>query len=172
MALSLPSVHADYYGNRFYDIDFNSNSMGKNDFYQKKSFSNNQRSDEYVDSTPDNTLANHIINTGNQYVGTPYQFGARKGNTRSFDCSSFTQYVYGKNGIRLPRSSVQQSRVGIPVSKYNIEKGDLLFFRSPNHVGIYNGNGQILHTYGKKGVTISNLQGRWATRLAKVRRVI
>nr|WP_238555880.1 C40 family peptidase [Paenibacillus alvei] len=107
-----------------------------------------------------------------KYLGVKYKFGAKAGSTSAFDCSSFTQYVYGKYGIKLPRTSKKQSTVGVAVSKNNMKKGDLLFFYSPvHHVGIYMGNGKILHTYGKGGVRIDNLSS-WKSRLTKVRRVI
>ncbi|WP_307603731.1 NlpC/P60 family protein [Paenibacillus sp. V4I9] len=48
-----------------------------------------------------------------QYLGASYKFGAQNSSTSSFDCTSFTQYVHGKNGINLPRSSKQQSRFQI-----------------------------------------------------------
>ncbi|WP_261808111.1 C40 family peptidase [Paenibacillus sp. N3.4] len=98
--------------------------------------------------------ANSIISVGKQYLGTPYQFGSNAGQTRTFDCSSFTQYVFNRNGISLPRSSKEQSHVGTYVSRSNLRPGDLVFFSIPskpgviNHVAIYMGNGNILHTYG------------------------
>ncbi|WP_044356621.1 C40 family peptidase [Paenibacillus sp. E194] len=123
-------------------------------------------------STSQSSKADKIIATGKKYLGVKYKFGAKSGSTKAFDCSSFTQYVYGKHGINLPRTSKQQSKVGVAVSKKNMKKGDLLFFYSPvHHVGIYMGNGKILHTYGKGGVRIDNLS-KWESRLTKVRRVI
>ncbi|WP_261306437.1 C40 family peptidase [Paenibacillus andongensis] len=118
--------------------------------------------------------ANRVISTGKQYLGVRYKFGAQKGNISSFDCSSFTQYVYGKNGINLPRSSSQQSQVGTYVPRNQLQPGDLVFFYSPiHHVGIYMGNGKVLHTYGKGGVTISDMNsGWWSRNYSTARRVI
>jgi cell wall-associated NlpC family hydrolase len=114
-----------------------------------------------------------IIATGKRFMGVPYKFGARVGQTRNFDCSSFTKYVYGLNGIYLPRSSKAQSRVGTYVPRSQLRPGDLVFFYSPvHHVAIYIGGGKILHTYGKPGVTISNLNsGWWSSHYATARRV-
>lgn len=119
-------------------------------------------------------IANKIINLGKKYMGTPYKFGAKTGNTRSFDCSSFTQYLYRKAGISIPRTSKAQSKVGSYVKKSNLRPGDLVFFYSPiHHVGIYIGNGKVLHTYGKPGVTISSIKtGWWAKKYTTARRVI
>jgi hypothetical protein len=82
--------------------------------------------------------------------------------------------VYRLNGVSLPRSSRQQSTAGEHVSRSNLQPGDLVFFYSPiHHVAIYIGNGKILHTYGKPGVTISDLNsGWWSSHYATARRVL
>jgi lipoprotein Spr len=118
--------------------------------------------------------ANSIIATGKRYMNTPYKFGAPSGQSRVFDCSTFTQFVYAKYGINLPRTSQQQSKVGSYVAKGDLKPGDLVFFYSPiHHVGIYIGNGQILHTYGSPGVTISNMNSSfWQSHYKTARRVL
>lgn len=115
-----------------------------------------------------------IIATGKQFLGVPYQFGAKSGRTDAFDCSSFTQYVYGQNGVQLPRSSREQSTTGTFVPRNQLQKGDLVFFYSPvHHVAIYMGDGKLLHTYGKGGVTITDLNsGWWNSHYASARRVL
>ncbi|GAA3400321.1 C40 family peptidase [Paenibacillus hodogayensis] len=120
------------------------------------------------------SVANRIINTGKQFMGVPYKFGAKTGNTSSFDCSSFTQYIFKQNGVSIPRSSKQQSKVGTFVPRSQLQPGDLVFFYSPiHHVAVYIGNGKIMHTYGKPGVTISDLNsGSWSKRYATARRVL
>ncbi|MEK3912924.1 C40 family peptidase [Paenibacillus sp. FSL H7-0331] len=118
--------------------------------------------------------ANSIIATGKKYMGVPYKFGATSGQTRNFDCSTFTQFVFAKYGIHLPRTSQQQSKVGTYVPKSQLKPGDLVFFYSPiHHVGIYIGNGKVLHTYGKPGVTISNMNNAfWKSKYKTARRVL
>lgn len=112
-------------------------------------------------------LADKIINTGEKYMGTPYQYGARSGQTKTFDCSSFVQYVYGLHGIDLPRNSRQQSKVGKTIPRSQIQKGDLLFFKTSSsgsnigHVGIYAGNNKVLHTWGPGGVRYDSLSTGW-----------
>lgn len=122
-----------------------------------------------------------IVTFGKKYLGTRYQFGASTSTTRYFDCSSFTQYIFGKYGVDLPRTSVAQSKVGTSVSKANLRVGDLVFFSSGSratgsnvtHVAVYAGNGKILHTYGSPGVTISDLNsGNWKKTYLKARRVL
>ena len=77
-------------------------------------------------------------------VGDPYVWGA--GGPNAFDCSGLTQYAYAAAGISLPHSSRMQSTMGVPVSRSALQPGDLLFFYSPvSHVGMYIGNGQMVH---------------------------
>lgn len=125
--------------------------------------------------------ASQIISYGKKFMGTPYKFGASTTTTRVFDCSSFTKYIFKKYGITLPRTSVAQSKVGKAVSKANLQVGDLLFFSSGSrangknvtHVGVYAGNGKVLHTYGSPGVTLSDLNsGNWKRTYLKARRVL
>lgn len=120
------------------------------------------------------SLADKIIATGLKFQGVPYKFGAKSGNTDAFDCSSFTQYVFKQNGISLPRTSKQQSTVGTYVSRSQLQPGDLVFFYSPiHHVAIYMGDGKLLHTYGKGGVTITKLsKGWWDSHYTTARRVL
>ncbi|UKS26427.1 C40 family peptidase [Paenibacillus sp. HWE-109] len=123
--------------------------------------------------------ASQVISIGKNYLGRPYQFGAKAGQTRTFDCSSFTQYVFNRIGVNLPRTSKQQSHVGSYVSRSNLRTGDLVFFSIPgkpgviNHVAIYMGGGNLLHTYGAGGVRITNINsGTWSSRYMTARRVL
>lgn len=112
---------------------------------------------------------NALINKGKQYLGVRYHFSARPYPVSGrFDCSSFTQYLFGKYGISLPRTARAQARMGTYVSRQNLRKGDLLFFyvpgrfrtnRTVGHVGIYIGNGQMLNANSvpKNGVQIINI---------------
>ncbi|QRG66266.1 C40 family peptidase [Brevibacillus choshinensis] len=126
--------------------------------------------------------ADKVISTGNKYLGTPYKFGASSSTTRVFDCSSFTQRVFKVAvGKSLPRTSRDQAKKGISVSKSNLKKGDLIFFKASKtttnkritHVAIYAGNNRILHTYGKPGVTYSAFKGTsWEKRFVSARRML
>ncbi|WP_019638644.1 C40 family peptidase [Paenibacillus fonticola] len=122
-----------------------------------------------------------VVNFGKKYMGTPYKFGASTSTTSVFDCSSFMKHIFKKYGVNLPRTSAAQSKVGVAVSKKNLKAGDLVFFSSGSrstgknitHVAVYVGNGKILHTYGKPGVTISDLNsGTWKRTYIKARRVL
>ncbi|WP_373233511.1 C40 family peptidase [Cohnella sp.] len=123
--------------------------------------------------------AEAVMNTGKRYLGTPYQFGANYGQTRTFDCSSYVKTVYAKNGVTLPRSSREQSLRGRSVTRSSLKKGDLVFFKSTSgtsrritHVAIYAGNNKLLHTYGEGGVRYSEFSSYWKGRYVKARRVL
>jgi len=124
--------------------------------------------------------ANKIISTGKKYLGVKYRFGAPSGVTYAFDCSSFTQYIYKKHGIKLPRTSSQQAAKGYRISKSSLKKGDLVFFKVPGrtgsrigHVAVYAGSNKILHTYGAGGVRFSSLSSSyWKNNYVTARRVI
>ena len=76
--------------------------------------------------------------------GKPYVWAAA--GPGSFDCSGLTMYAYAAAGVSLPHSSRMQSQMGQPVSRDQLQPGDLVFFYSPvSHVGIYIGNGQMVH---------------------------
>ncbi|MFC5403675.1 C40 family peptidase [Cohnella soli] len=123
--------------------------------------------------------ADKIISLGKKYIGVKYKFGATPGSTKAFDCSSFTQYVFGESGIELARVSSTQATEGVKIARKDLKKGDLVFFRVPRtgskigHVAIYIGNNKILHTYSSTGVTISSLGEKyWNTRYITARRVL
>jgi cell wall-associated NlpC family hydrolase len=76
--------------------------------------------------------------------GKPYVWAA--GGPNSFDCSGLVQYAFEAVGVSLPHSSRMQSQMGNPVSRAEARPGDLVAFYSPvSHIGIYLGNGQMVH---------------------------
>jgi cell wall-associated NlpC family hydrolase len=84
------------------------------------------------------------VDTAMAQIGDPYVWGA--GGPDAFDCSGLMQYAYSAAGIALPHSSSMQSTMGTPVSRDQLQPGDLVFFYSPvSHVGMYIGNGQMVH---------------------------
>ena len=86
-------------------------------------------------------------------LGDPYVWGGT--GPDGWDCSGLTQAAWAAAGVSLPRSSYQQIGVGTRVSWDNLSPGDLLFFYSPiSHVGIYAGNGQMVHAV-KPGTPVS-----------------
>ena len=109
-----------------------------------------------------------ITSLAKKKLGRRYVWGAT-GEKNTFDCSGFTTYVYKKNGIKLPRRAIAQSKYGKYVPRKNLQKGDLIFFDTSkhhkgyvNHVGIYLGNGKFIHaSSAKKKVVITSLNKRF-----------
>ncbi|MCY0895385.1 MAG: NlpC/P60 family protein [Alicyclobacillaceae bacterium] len=99
-------------------------------------------------------IAEAIIRTGESYMGLHYTWGGNTPKT-GFDCSGFTQYIFGVHGIHLPRTANEQFHVGRPVPLSQLKPGDLLFFRDTyntptgnmiTHVAMYIGNGSALES--------------------------
>lgn len=105
-------------------------------------------------------FTNGITRTASQYLGTPYRFGGQ--SAAGIDCSSFVQKVFHAHQIELPRTAREQVNVGQDVPMSELREGDLVFFHTyasyPSHVGIYLGDGKMIHASSGKGeVTISDL---------------
>lgn len=101
------------------------------------------------------TVKERIMARAKQFLGTPYGFG-NKESTQT-DCSGFTQQVFSQFGISLPHSAAEQAQYGKEVDTDDLQVGDLMFYRTykdePSHVGIYAGDGQIIHaSYKNKRV--------------------
>lgn len=116
-----------------------------------------------------------ITQTSFRYVGVPYRFGGTSPN--GFDCSGFVQFVYGNNGVNLPRTADQQFEMGQPVSYQRLQPGDLVFFSTyapgPSHSGIYLGNGKFISSTSSRGVVVDSLgSGYWGARYIGARRVL
>ena len=107
-----------------------------------------------------------IVENAKQLLGTPYVWG---GSTpKGFDCSGFVQYVMNLSGITLPRTTTEQYKVGTYVAKSDLQPGDLVFLQNTyrdgiSHVGIYIGDGKMIHASSSKGVVISTLSSSYYT---------
>jgi peptidoglycan endopeptidase LytE len=91
--------------------------------------------------------ARQLLAYADQFLGTPYRYGGT--GPGGFDCSGFTSYVFQSVNIQLPRTAGSQYSIGAPVEKSQLQPGDLVFFaggRYIDHVGIYTGNGQFIHS--------------------------
>ena len=89
-----------------------------------------------------------VVDSARKYLGTPYVWGGT--SPSSFDCSGFTQYVLAQNGKSIPRTSQEQFASGQAVDKSQLQAGDLVFYdwsggTEATHVGIYEGNGKMIH---------------------------
>lgn len=93
---------------------------------------------------PDATKAQQVVAIAMQYLGVPYKWGGASPQT-GFDCSGLTMYVYAQVGVSLPHYAAAQYQLGRPVSKAELEPGDLVFFRGLGHMGMYIGGGNFIH---------------------------
>jgi cell wall-associated NlpC family hydrolase len=95
-------------------------------------------------------------------LGTPYVWaGSQPGG---FDCSGLVMWAFAQVGVALPHSSYAQYGYGVPVSRDQLQPGDLVFFDGLGHVGIYIGNDQFVHApHTGDVVKISSLSEGWYT---------
>ena len=108
-----------------------------------------------------------IANFACQFVGNPYVAGGTS-LTEGCDCSGFTSAVYSNFGISLPRTSGSQAGYGREVSYSEAAPGDIIYYGG--HVGIYIGNGLIVHaSTPATGIKITNALYR---SIISVRRIV
>lgn len=134
---------------------------------------------EYLQVDLSQQKINIVLSTGKSLLGTPYVWGGESPQEGGFDCSGFTQYVFRQAGYTLNRISSDQAKQGTYVSRSNIRPGDLIFYSfqgdgNINHVGIYIGNGQMIHSpkTGDVVKTTDITTSYWETRFVTARRII
>ena len=127
---------------------------------------------------------NSLLDEAMSHIGARYRSGSKGPN--AFDCSGFTSYVFRRlNGQEIGCSSRDQYARNVPVSRSEMQRGDLVFFTSPNsgrnvgHVGIVidvdpiNHTFNFIHASSSEGVKVSNSSdGFYARRFIGVRRVL
>ncbi|MDF1507063.1 NlpC/P60 family protein [Robertmurraya sp. DFI.2.37] len=108
------------------------------------------------------TQRQKLLEAAKQYIGAGYKYGATLAEApKLFDCSSYTQLVFKQVGIDIPRVSRDQASKGTTVT--NLQAGDLMFFTLRDtysdgrvaHVGIYMGDGSMIHASTSLGVAIT-----------------
>jgi cell wall-associated NlpC family hydrolase len=116
-----------------------------------------------------------LVGTALDLRGIRYRDGGSDPN--GFDCSGFTQYVFARHGIGLPREVRDQFKAGKAVRPADVAPGDLLFFATngggPSHVAIAVGGDEFVHAPSTTGVVrVERLSARyWATRFLGARRI-
>ncbi|WP_346905854.1 C40 family peptidase [Clostridium sp.] len=123
------------------------------------------------------TIADQVIAEAEKYMGVPYVWGGK--TPSGFDCSGFVWYVFKQFGYTLEPPTTTQVKYGTNVSFSNLKKGDLIFFDdtydgpNPTHVGIYAGNGEMIHASDTKGITRANINtSYWKDHFATGRRIL
>ncbi len=102
-----------------------------------------------------------VVTTAKRYLGVPYRRGGAAPD--GFDCSGYVMYVFGRNGMRLPRSAEGQFQRGRRITIRAAGPGDLVFFNTQgggriSHVGIYLGRGRFIHAPSSgKSVSVARL---------------
>jgi len=101
-----------------------------------------------------------VVAIAMRYLGTPYVWGGA--SPGGFDCSGLVAYVYAQVGVSLPHYTGAQWTMGVPVSRGDLQPGDLVFFDGLGHVGLYIGGGQFIHApHTGTVVSVDRLSGSW-----------
>ncbi len=121
--------------------------------------------------------ADKIVAAAHKELGKPYVSGDT--GKRGYDCSGLTYSVYLKTlNIKLPRTSGAQAKAGKSVKKSELQPGDLVFFRTSGrnigHVGIYIGNGNMIHaSTGRRSMIVASINSSYfKSRYVTARRII
>ena len=130
-----------------------------------------------VNSRAGHTLADAyaLAGTALSFRGAPYRNGGV--NPDGFDCSGFTQYVFARHGVALPRDVREQYRLGQPVKPEQLAAGDLIFFstteQGASHVAIAIGGDEFVHAPSSSGVVRVEHIGStyWSQRYVGARRL-
>ena len=92
-----------------------------------------------------------------EYQGIPYDWAGE--DISGFDCSGWVRYIYAMFGYDLPHFTGAQRDMGTIVSYSDLQEGDLVFFYPDDgHVGIYVGNGNVVHASSSNGITTSTIE--------------
>jgi putative cell wall-binding protein len=121
-----------------------------------------------------------LMDISRDFLGIEYEWGGT--TPEGFDCSGYLQYIYREVGVYLPRVARNQAKAGIPVSRDDLQPGDILYFERTGHrdnvkithSGMYISNDEFIHAARSEGVTITNLpeSDYWNSRYLGATRVI
>jgi cell wall-associated NlpC family hydrolase len=141
---------------------------------------NNWEFKSFVKPVSNPNFLDELIETASSKIGTRYQSG---GTSKSgYDCSGLMYTTFGAFDIKLPRTSFEQSRLGVVVNPEDAQKGDLIFFKTNgrsriNHVGmvveVCDGDIKFIHASVGGGVVISSVKEKYyEKKLTQINRVL
>jgi len=122
-----------------------------------------------------NWIASALSKEYKRWHGTPYKYG---GSTRKgIDCSSLMQIIYRDAfGLKIPRTTTNQAKIGYRVDKRSSREGDLVFFKTgyrTKHSGVIIKKDKFIHSSTKHGVIVSSLNNPyWKSKYWQTRRVL
>jgi cell wall-associated NlpC family hydrolase len=123
-------------------------------------------------------LAHKVVNAAYSQIGRKYQSGGRSPQS-GFDCSGLVWWAYQKNGLTVPRRTVEQARAGAAVPRASARPGDIVVFRASRavnglHTGLYAGNSTFIHSprSGSRVRAESMDRPCWSNNLLTVRRIV
>jgi cell wall-associated NlpC family hydrolase len=128
---------------------------------------------ERTPDLPTPTKAEQAVRFALDAVGIPYRWGGESPSS-GFDCSGLVRWAYGRAGVDLPHSSYALYGEGRRVREEDIEPGDILFFEGLGHVGLYLGNGRMVHApqTGRDVEIVRLASTNYGARLIAARRVV
>jgi cell wall-associated NlpC family hydrolase len=130
-------------------------------------------SSERTPDVPPPTRGERAVRYALDAVGIPYRWGGESPAT-GFDCSGLVRWAYGHVGIDLPHSSYALYDVGRRAATSRLEPGDILFFDGLGHVGLYVGNGRMVHApqTGRDVEIVTLASTGYGSRILGARRVV
>ena len=157
-----------YRGGASTGVEVSASALNGNASGSTGSGSNTSGSSSSSASKPSGSVTgSQIVETAKKYLGVPYVYGGT--SPSGFDCSGLVYYVLKSHGITVSRSSAAMYKCGTPISKSELQPGDLVFFQNTytagiSHVGIYVGNGQFIHSPNRgKVVCFADLHSDYYT---------
>jgi len=126
-------------------------------------------------------LADHIIESAMRFTGTRYKFGGI--TKKGMDCSGLIYIALQENNISFPRVSSAMANEGKRIRIPQVQKGDLLFFKTRkrgkkiNHVGLVvsvdSDEIKFIHASTSRGVIVSSMrEGYWNSAFVKATRIL
>ena len=124
---------------------------------EKNSHADNAENYQWIKPIP---MGQQIVNAALTQLGAPYVYGGT--TPAGFDCSGFVMWSHAQVGISIPRTSEAQWAAGKPVPLDQLQPGDVIIMNGGGHVGLYIGNGMIVHGFTEGEPVQINVMANWS----------